>query len=108
LHHTQTSTHTGLQALRRQLSRSRPAADTVLVDFFAASVPCCTQLHGVWEAQVSAKDLSTALELLAASTALLRYWPSASCAPASARAIAQGQDAYASSLIKRRCACVCC
>lgn len=58
--------------------------------------------HTHTHAKVSAKDLSTALELLAASSVLLRYRPSVNCTAEHARYIRQGQDAYAASLIKRR------
>lgn len=101
-HFLHASSAAGLQALRRQLSRSRPVADQLLAAFIAAS-PGFSELHGIWDVQVSAKDLKTALELLHASTAVLRYRPSTLCSAELRQQIQKGQEQYACSLLKRRC-----
>lgn len=91
----------GLQGLRRELLRSRPAADFLLADFFATS-PNCQELHAIWEVQVSAKDLIVALELCSLCTTILRYRPSPSCSSTLKQQIQHAQDQLASSLIQRR------
>jgi hypothetical protein len=94
-------TAAGLQGLRRELLRSRPAADQLLADFFTTS-PSCHELHAIWEVQVSAKDLIVALELCSLCTTILRYRPSPSCSSTLRQQILHAQDHLASSLIQRR------
>lgn len=92
----------GLQSLRRQLSgRPRPAADELLCGLLAAS-PDWQLLHGVWEAQASARDTPTSLELQSCCAALLRYTPSARAAVSQRAALTGGLDALALSLLRRR------
>jgi hypothetical protein len=92
---------TGLQGLRRQLLRPKPAADLLLAELFAAS-PHFQELHAIWEVQVSAKDLLVALELCSLCTTLLRYRPSPSCSSNVKQAIQQGQDHLAASILQKR------
>jgi hypothetical protein len=90
-----------LQELRRQLLRSRPAADQLLADFLAGS-PQCAELHAIWEAQVSAKDLVVALELCSLCATIIRYRPRPSCSTQLRQQIVQGQDHLAASILQRR------
>uniref|UniRef100_A0A383VYU1 Uncharacterized protein n=1 Tax=Tetradesmus obliquus TaxID=3088 RepID=A0A383VYU1_TETOB len=83
--------HKGLLALRRQLHRSRPAADQLLCAYLQQS-PTCSELQAIWDVQVTAKEPKVTLELLGCLAALLAYSPSPSCEAAARQRITAGLD----------------